>query len=229
VRRIVLFDLDGTLSDPLPGILSSYAAAFAELGLGPPPVVPPADLVGPPLADVLPTLGVPQHRVAEAVAAYRRHYKATGFAENVLYPGIAAALDALADRGITLGVATSKNEGAARLVLEHHGLSGRFVAVAGASDDDTIRHKHQVVHLALERLGRTPGDHAVLVGDRRHDGEGAARIGIACVGVTWGYGTVDELHRAGCAAVIDHPGRLPGVIDQLLRSEPSLSDPAGPR
>lgn len=219
MRRIVLFDLDGTLSDPLPGILSSYAAAFAELGLGEPPVVPPAELVGPPLADVLPTLGVPSHRVAEAVAAYRRHYKATGFAENTLYPGVAAALDALADRGIALGVATSKNEGAARLVLEHHGLSERFAAVAGASDDDTIRHKHQVVHLALERLARTPGGPALLVGDRRHDGEGAARVGIACVGVTWGYGTADELHRAGCAALVDHPGQLPEVIDQLLGTE----------
>ncbi len=219
MRRFVLFDLDGTLSDPLPGILSSYAAAFAELGLGEPPLVPPAELVGPPLADVLPTLGVPSHRVAEAVAAYRRHYKATGFAENTLYPGVAAALDALADRGIALGVATSKNEGAARLVLEHHGLSGRFAAVAGASDDDTIRHKHQVVHLALERLARTPGGPALLVGDRRHDGEGAARVGIACVGVTWGYGTSEELHQAGCAALVDHPGQLPGVIDQLLGTE----------
>jgi phosphoglycolate phosphatase len=212
MRRLVLFDLDGTLSDPLPGILSSYRAAFADLGLGTPPTVAPAALVGPPLADVLPTLGVPAHRVPEAVAAYRRHYKASGYADNTLYPGVVSVLDALRADGAVLAVATSKNEGAAELVLAHHGLRDRFSVVAGASDDDTVRHKHQVVSLALHRLARRPDERPVLVGDRRHDVDGATRVGIACIGVTWGYGTAEELRAAGCTTIVERPEDL---LDRL--------------
>jgi len=187
--QLVIFDLDGTLTDSAPGIVASFRHALAAVDAE----VPGGDLavriVGPPMHHTLAELGLGD-RVDAAVAAYRADYTGRGWAMNTLYDGIADLLADLQAAGVRMVIATSKAEPTAVRILEYFGIAGRFEVIAGASPDGTRASKADVIAHALQRLGPLP-ERVLMVGDRAHDVEGAAEHGIATVVVGWGYGKSD--------------------------------------
>ena len=208
----ILFDLDGTLSDPLPGIAAAAGYALEKLHLPPLSLDRIRPMIGPPLEQGLHAVcGVPKERLVAAVALYREYYFDRGWRENTLYPGIAELLKTLDEAGAVLAVATFKPESITRKIVNHFRLSKQISAIAGAekSDDGT---KRGIIGHLLQELGAAP-DRAVMVGDRDKDMEGAISCGIACIGVQWGYAEPGELDIAGaCAASPD------SLLRQLIRS-----------
>ncbi|MDT5017563.1 MAG: phosphoglycolate phosphatase [Mycobacterium sp.] len=187
--QLVIFDLDGTLTDSAQGIVSSFRHALGSIGA----VVPDGDLtsmvVGPPMHHTLAELGLGEHTDA-AIAAYRADYTARGWAMNRLFDGIPELLAELRAAGVRLAVATSKAEPTAQRILAHFGLDEHFEVIAGANLDGSRAAKSDVVAHALAQLKPLP-DRVLMVGDRSHDVEGAAEHGIDTVVVGWGYGSAD--------------------------------------
>ncbi|UMB71567.1 HAD-IA family hydrolase [Mycobacterium paraterrae] len=192
---LVIFDLDGTLTDSAEGIVSSFRHALGAIGAA----VPDGDLasriVGPPMHHTFQTMGLGEH-ADDAFAAYRADYTTRGWAINSLFEGIGPLLDDLRAAGVRLAVATSKAEPTAQRILEHFGLDGHFDVIAGASVDGTRAEKADVLAHALAQLQPLPA-RVLMVGDRRHDVEGAAAHGIDAVVVGWGYGRSDFTHDDG--------------------------------
>jgi phosphoglycolate phosphatase len=187
--QLVIFDLDGTLTDSAEGIVASFRHALGSIGA----VVPDGDLapmiVGPPMHHTLRDMGLGEQADA-AIAAYREDYLTRGWAMNRLFDGIPALLTDLRGAGVRLAVATSKVESTAQRILAHFGLDEHFEVIAGASIDGSRAAKSDVVAHALVQLTPLP-DRVLMVGDRSHDVEGAAEHGIDTVVVGWGYGRAD--------------------------------------
>jgi phosphoglycolate phosphatase len=213
-RRLVLFDLDGTLVDSTPGIWASVRAAAAALGRPEPTPEQLRGMVGPPLQDGFAlVLGVPPDDVPRAVAAYRAHHSAGALLDATVYPGVPGLLTALVDAGATLAVATSKPEPFAVRLLASTGLLPSFASVHGATFDGTVRHKDQVVAAAL--AAHPDGQRPVLVGDRAHDVLGAAAHGLPCIGAGWGPAPPGELADAGAAVVAATPAEVRTALDRI--------------
>ena len=208
--QLVLFDLDGTLTDSAAGIVASFRHALSEIGA----TVPDGDLVarivGPPMHQTLRGMGLGD-RADAAVAAYRADYTSRGWAMNRPFDGVPELLADLRAAGVRLAVATSKAEPTARRILEHFGLDGHFEVIAGASVDGARSSKAEVVAHALDQLAPLP-QRVLMVGDRSHDVEGAAAHGIDTVVVGWGYGHQDFTDGSPAAA---HVGDLAALREVL--------------
>ena len=210
-RRLVLFDLDGTLVDSTPGIWALVRAAAGALGLPEPTPEQLRGMVGPPLQDGFAlVLGVPPDDVARAVAAYRAHYSAGALLDATVYRGVPGLLAGLVDGGAVLAVATSKPERFAVRLLAHAGLLRFFASVHGATFDGTVRHKEQMVAAAL--AAHPDGERPVLVGDRAHDVLGAAAHGLPCIGAGWGPAPPGELTDARAVAVAATPDEVAALL-----------------
>lgn len=216
----ILFDLDGTITDSARGIVDCFRHALATVGAPPPADEVLRGVVGPPIVHTFRRLGLDEADVRRARAAYRERYDRQGWAENAVYPGLPELLHRLGRSGVTLGVATSKNERMARHILRHFDIDEPFTFIGGASDDESRTEKADVIAHTLKELGRTPTPAeqggtpgVVLVGDRSHDVVGAARFGIPTVLVTWGYGTPDEHRTARWTA--STPDELGDLLDRL--------------
>lgn len=206
MKKSILFDLDGTLTDSGEGIINCAKMTLERFGL---PIPSPDELrtfVGPPLGDSFMKYGVPADQVEEAIAIFRSRYLPIGKFENQPYPGIRELLDALKGQGHKLYVATSKPEVTAVEVLEHFGLAHFFDRICGATFDQSRVSKSDVIAFLLEQIG-TDAD-AVMVGDTAFDVIGAAAHGIPTIGVSWGYGKVSDMEKAGAAAIADTPEML---------------------
>jgi phosphoglycolate phosphatase len=218
----VLIDLDGTISDSSLGITRSLQHAFAVCGYEPPTDEQVRNIIGPPFEVSFPTLGIPVDDIERVVLAYRDRYEDVGLFENEVYPGIPEMLDELVAAGHTLSIATAKPEPTARRIIEHFGFAERFAVQAGATVEVGAgrRTKAEVINYALIQLRLGPADLArvVMVGDRDHDVEGAHLNGIDCIGVTWGFGSRDELDGAGAVAIVDAPGEVAGAVAATYRS-----------
>jgi phosphoglycolate phosphatase len=218
----VLLDLDGTISDSSPGIGRSLRHAFETCGYEPPTDEQIRHVIGPPFEISFPTLGIPVDDIERVVLAYRDRYEDVGLFENTVYPGVAEMLDELVAAGHTLSVATAKPEPTARRIIEHFGFADYFAVQAGATAEVGTgrRTKAEVINYALICLRLGPADlpRVVMVGDRDHDVEGAHLNGIDCIGVTWGFGSVDELHDAGAAMIVDTPGEVAAAVAATYRS-----------
>lgn len=212
-RQIVLFDLDGTLSESEPGILGSLTAALLSLTLVAPSYDVMRHAIGPPFEVGLPEIGIPVEHVPAVIAAYRDVYENTGLFETRLYDGVVEMLDALADAGCTLCLATSKPEPSARRVIEHLDLTDRFKVIGGATFDSVRRTKSAVISHVLDQLGLVGGPELIMVGDRNHDIEGAREHGIDTIAVAWGYGSRAEHEASGAWAIAEHPS---DVVDLAL-------------
>jgi phosphoglycolate phosphatase len=201
----LLFDLDGTLTDSLPGIHQCVNDALADLGRLPVSVDAIAARVGTPLRTIFKDLlagdeklSVDLDLVQAAVARYRAHYETTGLRLNRVYPGVPEALADFARDGHVLQVVTAKAEPAARLVLRHFGLIDRFLDVHGGPVAPGLgagAGKAALVRAALDRAG-APADRAVMIGDRIDDILAARAHGIRVVVASWGYGTAAEFDGA---------------------------------
>lgn len=212
----VVFDLDGTLTDSLPGIVASFRHTLAGLGIE-------ADersiepWIGPPLREGFEALGVPRDRIEVAVDGYRTHFSAVGIYDNRLFDGVPSMLSELRSAGLTLALATSKLQVFADRILDHFDISDNFSVIAGASEIDGRIEKEDIVAFALESLGRPDPSAVVLVGDREHDIRAARHHGLRAVGAAWGYGSREELREAGSEILIEEPLELVGLL--LPRAE----------
>ena len=211
-----LFDLDGTLSDSAPGILSSLRYAFDRNGVAPLDPESERALLGPPFYDSLPPI-VGADRLDAVIESYREAYEGGGMFDTVVYDGVLGVLDWLTAHDIRMAVATSKPEEFAAPIVEHLGLAGYFVTVCGDTLAGTRGSKALVVGEALTRLGDPDPSTVLMIGDREHDVIGARAHGIACLGAGWGYGTVDELRDAGALAQFATGAELldalPGLVE----------------
>jgi phosphoglycolate phosphatase len=224
MHALILFDLDGTLVDPAGAITGGISSALRSHGLPVPDDDALQAMVGPPLVHSLTALGgVPAERVQEVMATYRAGYVSTGMAQSRPYPGVARCVEALAAEGAVVAVATQKPEWLAEELLEAQGLRHLFASVHGSPRDEAaaVGGKEPIIRAALEHHGRhadgvVPGravpGRAVMVGDRRHDVEGALANGLACIGVAWGFAAPGELEDAGAAAVVQSAEELLEVL-----------------
>ena len=190
----VLFDLDGTIIDSASDITTSLAHMFSTLGLPVPPEDELLAFVGPPLLDSLRmTSDFTEEEAWRALEIYRAHYEPRAMRSPV-FPGVAGVLERIHAAGVPLALATSKPESMARAVLEHADLTRYFTVIAGASDDEEISTKAEIVGLALRELRERGADVSdpVMVGDRAYDTLGAAAHGVPTILVEWGYGSPAE-------------------------------------
>ena len=215
--RALLVDLDGTLTDNYEGISRSIVHALTLLGTATPSADALRACVGPPLRSSFARLLASDDpaRIERAIAHYRARYAETGWRENVVYAGIASVLAQLAVEGNTLLLCTSKPQPYAERIVAHFGLAPHFAAVHGADLDGALDDKATLVARVLAREGLA-ADTCTMIGDREHDVRAAHANGVRAVGVLWGYGSREELVRAGADALAPTPADLPGVLASLL-------------
>ena len=199
----ILFDLDGTLTDPGEGITNSVAYALKKFGIEVEDRITLFPFIGPPLIETFMRL---YHMSYEdglrAVEYYREYFGDRGIFENAPYEGIAEMLSFLQSAGKRLILATSKPEVYARRILEHFDLDKYFHFIAGATFDESRSEKWDVIEYALTscNIDRTT---AVMIGDRKHDMIGAKKTGLDAIGVLWGFGDRAELERTGADMILE--------------------------
>ncbi len=228
--QLVIFDLDGTLTDSAEGIVASFLHALSHVGAPVPEGDLTAQIVGPPMDDTFRALGLGESTDA-AIAAFRAEYGTRGWAMNTVFDGIVALLADLRAAGVRLAVATSKLEPTARRILAHFGLDQHFEVIAGRPDDSR-KTKEQVLAHALAQLQPLP-ERVLMVGDRSHDVDGAAAHGIDTVVVGWGYGQADfaDGSRTGVthAPTIDELRRAVRCLRLCTSPSSAAGTSAGPR
>jgi len=205
----ILLDLDGTLTDPKIGILTSLQHALRELGEPVPEINELEWCIGPPLTDAFITMFGSEEdpRIAAGVSHFRDRFGEVGLFENQVYEGIPEALDALVERGHHLHVATSKPEVFARRILDHFDLAGPFRSIHGSELDGTRSDKGELIRYILESQ-EIPAAGAVMIGDRKHDILGAVKNKVSGLGVLWGFGSREELVEAGASHLFVSPAEL---------------------
>lgn len=213
-RPAVLLDLDGTLIDSRSGIVASIRAALRDLGHAPDPDEDFTWMIGPPMEQVIGRVLARwgDGRTGLAVDRYRANYAEIGTAGNAMYPGIEAALRALA-QGHDLFLCTAKRTRFAVPILENLGLAPLFRGIHGTEDDGRFDDKAVLAGWIVATHG--PG-RATMVGDRLHDMEAARAHRLPAIGAGWGYGGRAELEAAGAALVLDHAAALPEAVAAVL-------------
>ncbi|MFC7432323.1 MULTISPECIES: HAD hydrolase-like protein [unclassified Agrococcus] len=207
----VLLDLDGTLSDSAPGLLASLRHMHAGLGWDVPDDDALRRWLGPPTSTTLAERGCDAATIDRGMRLFReRLIDGGGLWEQDVYPGIPALLADLATAGVPTSILTFKLQEDAEAVAEHLGLRGSLGAVHGRIASDDGRSKAPLIARALAELGVPASGDVVMVGDRRHDVEGAIEAGVEAVAVTWGYGSRAELEASGARHVVDD-------VDELRR------------
>lgn len=212
-KTTICFDLDGTLTDPKPGITRSIQYALEKLGHLAPGEDDLTWCIGPPLLGSFETL-VGAGDAERALQHYRDRFGDVGYRENELYAGITEALTALNRHDVRLLVATSKPTFYARKIIEHFGLADYFDDVCGSELDGTRADKTDLLAWIVAEKGLAPSATA-MIGDRRHDVIGARNNGIDGVAVLYGYGSRDELNEAGAAYFCERPGDLLTALSAL--------------
>ena len=208
--KYLLFDLDGTLTDPMQGITRSVQYALRHFGIDEPDLRKLCPFIGPPLADSFrERYGMSPADAETAVAKYREYYAPKGIFENEIYPGIPELLAATSAAGCVNVMATSKPTPFAEQIAAHFGFAQYFTLVSGSTFDGRRTTKADVIRYALDTLEIAPQE-AVMIGDRRYDIEGAAETGLASIAVGWGYASPGELEAA-------RPDRFAPDVETLRR------------
>lgn len=209
----LIFDLDGTLTDPREGIARCYAYVLELLGRPVPPLREFERFIGPPTREVVSELlgSSDPDEVERAVAIYRERFSSVGLFENEVYPGMAELLASLSQAGFALWVCTSKPHVYARRILEHFGLLRWFREVYGCELDGTYAAKTDLLEHLLPREQIDPR-RALMIGDRMHDIRAARHCGLRSLGVLYGFGTIEELREAGADALCPTVAELPVCI-----------------
>lgn len=208
--KAILFDLDGTLTDSGEGIINCAIPALEHFGITPPSKEEMRVFVGPPLHETFIKFGVPADKTDEAIEVYRQRYIPIGIFENKLYSGIPELLASLVNREHKLYVATSKPEFMTRQILERFALTQYFTGICGASTDSSRNTKEAVIEYLLEQHGRQ--EDMVMVGDTIYDIRGAAFHGIPAIGVSWGYGKVEDMKKEGAVAIAHSTQELLDIL-----------------
>ena len=208
--QYLLFDLDGTLTNPKEGITKSVQYALRHFGIE---VTDPDTLtpyIGPPLIpSFMKFHGLTQDQALEALHVYRQRFESVGLFENEVLDGIPEMLGALKEKGKFVAVASSKPEIYVRKILEHFDLLQYFDEVVGASMDEKLSAKKDIIGEALRRIGKAPGERNILmIGDRMHDVEGAKQCGLDSIGIYTGFAPEGELEEAGASYVFHTIGDM---------------------
>ena len=199
MKKAILFDLDGTLTDSGEGIMNCAKLALEHYGLPIPSETELRTFVGPPLHESFIRFGVPAAEADNAIKIYRSRYIPIGKFENHPYDGIQNVLEKLKAMGHTLYVATSKPETMSIEILEHFDMAKYFDIIAGASFDRSRSSKEDVIAYLLSQCGDY--DEKIMVGDTAFDVIGAKAHGIPTIGVSWGYGKVEDMKNAGAVSI----------------------------
>ena len=210
----ILFDLDGTVTDPKEGITRSVAYALEHFGIKVEDLDTLTPFIGPPLVDSFSRFyGLNDEDTQTAIRKYRERYSVTGWAENIPYEGMAELLRDLKAAGKTISLATSKPEEFAVKILEHFDLAQYFDLICGAPMNAPKGHgKVDVIEDALKRLGITDRSGVIMVGDRLHDTEGAHKAGLPCAGVLFGYGDRAEHEACGSEYIVETVEELRALL-----------------
>jgi len=211
----VLFDLDGTLIDSSPGIRRCVDESLAHHGF---PAITDeqfSSFIGPPLTTGFGFAASDDSLIESLITVYRQHYGAGGMYEYAVYDGIPEVLTRLNDAGFRLAIATSKRTGFAKPVVDHAGLASQFEIVVGSERDGPGAEKPVVMGSVFEQLAIAEPDSVVMIGDREHDGHGAAALGTHFIGVSWGFGDHEELLAAGASRIADHPSEIDAIVSSI--------------
>ena len=209
----VYFDLDGTLTDSFEGISKCILYAVDKLGLPRPSDEYLEFCIGPPLYDTFPKM-VGEELALKAIHLYRERFNEIGWLENKPYDGIHEALASIADAGYTLFVATSKPRIMAQRIIDHFEMRPYFERVFGSEFDGTHANKITLLRYAIEEI---PGAFdRVMIGDRKYDLIGAIANNMQPIGVSYGYGSIEELTDAGAVSIVDNPARLKETIESVF-------------
>lgn len=211
--KVLLFDLDGTLTDSSEGITKSLAYALHEMGVDYGEREQLKRFIGPPLSVSFSEFFSGED-IQKAVNLYRKRYSEIGWKENRVYDGVKEMLARLKENGLRIFMATSKPEIYAVRIADYFDLTRYFEFIGGATTDGTRNDKSDVIKYVLDRFGTDRAEDALMIGDRWHDVEGAAAFGIKTLGVAYGFGSREELLSAGAVYVAKTPS---DVADYVLR------------
>lgn len=210
---VILFDLDGTLTDSSPGIINSIIYALNKYGITVEDTAELRKFLGPPLHESFKEYyGFDDKKAMQATEFYREYFSEKGLLENQVYDGIPEFLKNLYNNGKRLIVATSKPQEFTDRIMEYFDLTKYFKFVAGSNMDGTRSKKADVIEYALNKCQITDKSKVVMVGDRKHDIIGAKAVGIDSIGVEYGYGDYDELDTAGATFIVKSVDELGNII-----------------
>ena len=211
---LILFDLDGTLTDSGPGILNCLEFALEDQGIPIPEREEMRKLLGPPLVVTFrDVFGMNEEQISQAIDKYRERYHDVGLFENSVYEGVPELLAELQGAGLRLVTATSKPEYSATRILQHFELDQYFDFIGAAALDGSRDSKSLVIAHTLLNTNTHPTSHnMIMIGDRHHDVHGAKEHGIDTIGVLWGYGDRDELDEAGAIDIAKNPVELRDLL-----------------
>lgn len=209
--KAVMFDLDGTLTDSLPGIEKCFKHALATLNFDYSAISNWRWIAGPPLKDSFGQL-LPPETVERAITIYRERFSTVGWMENSLYPGIPTLLDELKSCGKELYIVSSKPEVFVRKIADYFHISEYFTAIHGANLHGGLQHKPELIAHTLTSHNLTRA-YAVMIGDRKMDIEGAKANNIASIGTAYGYGGREELNAAGANDIVDSVEELAALLN----------------
>jgi len=222
--KYVLFDLDGTLTESGPGIMNAAKIALNHFGIEENNVENLHKFVGPPLTESFgQRYGMNEADTQEAIAVFRKYYNITGIYENSVFEGIQEMLQQLKSNGLLLSIASSKPRPMIDIVVDHFDIRKYFDVIVGCELDGTRSQKKEVVDEVIRLFGELSGDdavleHSIMVGDRMYDVNGARECGLECIGVTYGYGTRQELQEAGAAYIVDSVNELGEKLLHLVQT-----------
>lgn len=211
--KIILFDLDGTLSDPKEGITKSVQYALEKMDIVEPDTDRLETFIGPPLqVSFAEYYGFDEKESKRAIDFYRERFKEKGMFENVLYPNISLLLEALKESGFVLVVATSKPTIFAEQIIKYFELEEYFQLIVGSNLDGTRSSKTEIIQYILDNYTDFNRSNFVMIGDRKHDIIGAKNTGIDSIGLTYGYGSQEEIRDAEPTYIISSVDDLMGLL-----------------
>ena len=216
MKKYILFDLDGTITDPKEGITKSVAYALSKFGIKVDSLNELCKFIGPPLKDsFIEYYNFNDDEAEKAIKYYREYFSDRGIYENQVYKGFEDILIPLKENNKVLIVATSKPTIFAQKILEHFNLRKYFSFVSGSNLDGTRVKKSEVIQYALERNNIKDLSEVIMIGDRKHDVYGAKEIGIESIGVLYGYGDYEELYDNGANYIVNNVEELRKLIMEI--------------
>ncbi|MBP5197908.1 MAG: HAD hydrolase-like protein [Lachnospiraceae bacterium] len=225
MKKYILFDLDGTISDSAEGITKSVQYALSKVGIEENDLDKLKVFIGPPITESFPEFyGLNEEQTTEAVKYYRERYNETGKYENKLYDGMALMLKRLKDNGFHLAVASGKPRAFCRDILDYFHITQYFEVISGSEPDGSLLKKEDIINDALNKLFHYKPirkEEVYMVGDRKFDVEGAKRAGVECVGVTYGFGSLEELKEAKADYIVTDVQKL---SEFLMREAEEAAD-----
>jgi len=214
---IILFDLDGTLTDPKEGITKSVQYALEKMGYFEPDLDKLTSFIGPPLTDIfMSQYGMTLEEASQSVLKYRERFSTVGLFENFVYPGIPKLLEELSQSGVSLALATSKPEIFSLKIMEKFDLGKYFTCMVGSGLNGELIDKAAVIEEVFKRLKSDNFNSAIMIGDTKYDIIGAQKNNIKSIGVKYGYGSQRDLEEAGADYIVDTVDDLSDLLFNKL-------------